>query len=202
MHTYIHAYIPTYAYTNTHTHTHTYIHIYIHGYTHTCKYAHGFEFHQDITVRNICKDFPECFRFVVYVKKAYSTDLAWNSFVMPFSLGVWVSLIGCLLTLSVAFLLLDRFWPQHRRQEGLLLEFPRALFSVMRSFCSQGAVLIWVMNLNWALTKPAALTFSFNSDCSGSSPHDLRIVTLYLRAKVQNRNSSLGSKEDYRLSVF
>jgi hypothetical protein len=56
------------------------------------------------------------------------------------------------------------------------MEFPRALFSVMRPFCSQGAVLIWDMNLNWAFTisTPTALTVRFNSDCNVSPPHILR----------------------------
>jgi hypothetical protein len=131
---------------HTHIHIHEYTHIYIHTHIHTTKYVHGFAFHQDTAVSKIHKTFPERFRIVVYVRKADSTDLVWNSFVMPFSLEVWVSLIGCLLTLSVAFLLLDRVWPQQRRREGLLLEFPGALLSVMRPFCWQGALLIWDRN--------------------------------------------------------
>jgi hypothetical protein len=154
MRTYLHMYVQTshiYARTQAHAPTRTHIHIETHTYIqlHIQKYNQvqaRLKFLQDVVVRNIRKLLPQRFRIVVYVRKADSTDLVWNSFVMPFSLSVWVSLIGCLLTLSVAFLLLDRVLPQHRRQEGLLMEFPRAVFSVMRHFCSQGAVLIWDRN--------------------------------------------------------
>ncbi|XP_021925047.1 glutamate receptor ionotropic, delta-1-like [Zootermopsis nevadensis] len=80
-------------------------------------------------------------RMVIYVRKADSTDLVWMSFLAPFSLDVWVTLSASLFLLSAASLLLDRASPHRRRQEeeGLLLEFPRALFSVLKPFCWQGS---------------------------------------------------------------
>jgi hypothetical protein len=152
-HVHIHTHIHTYTHTHTDIHIHSWIHTHTYTYTHTNTHTSNYErnLHSTNLLQGIFgKLFPERFRFVVYVRKADSTDLVWNSFVRPFSLGVWVSLIGCLLTLSVAFLLIERFWPQCRRREGLLLEFPRVLFSVMKPFCWQGAVLIWDRNLNWA----------------------------------------------------
>jgi hypothetical protein len=64
---------------------------------------------------------------------------------------------------------------------------------VMRPFCWQGALLIWDRNWNGAfrIPPPTALTFWLNSGCNGTWPHDLGIIPLHLRAKVQNRNRSL-----------
>jgi hypothetical protein len=199
--TYIHWHTFIHTYTNRHTYTHTYIrthintpihhtHTYVHTHTHThihkqvrAQFCISSRYHCNGYLQKL---FHARFSLVVYIRKDDSTDLVWDSFVKPFSLGVWVSLIGCLLTFSVAFLLLDRVWPQHRRQEGLLLEFPRALFSVIRPFCWQGGVVIWNMDLNgdWRKPPPIAMAFWFNSHCRDSSPQDLGIIPLHLRAKL------------------
>jgi hypothetical protein len=85
---------------------------------------------------------------VVYVRKPDSTVLVWNSFFLPFSPGVWMSLAVCLFMLSAALMLLDRTRVHNRKQntkEGLLLELSRSLFSAITPFCSQGKWLIRVL---------------------------------------------------------
>jgi hypothetical protein len=83
-------------------------------------------------------------RMVVYVKTPGSTRLVWNSYVLPFSCGVWVSLAVCLFVLSAALTLLDRAGVHSGKQHtrGLLLVYFRSLFSVVTPFCCQGKWLV------------------------------------------------------------
>ncbi|PNF21606.1 hypothetical protein B7P43_G12571 [Cryptotermes secundus] len=93
-------------------------------------------------------------RMVVYVRKPGSTVLVWNSFLLHFSPGVWMSLTVCLLLLSAASMLLDRTRIHNRKQgtrEGLLLEFSRSLFSAITPFCLQGSNLARA-EVSWRIT--------------------------------------------------
>jgi hypothetical protein len=86
---------------------------------------------------SICRGF----RLFVYIKRPESRYLAWDSFLRPFTRGIWTAIAVCVALISTSLMLVRKLWVERRcslKWNRICLYFLQALQFSLGAFCLQG----------------------------------------------------------------
>ncbi|PSN30354.1 Ionotropic receptor 123 [Blattella germanica] len=78
---------------------------------------------------------------VLAVKTHDSSDIIWDNFLLPFSSGLWTSIIITILVTGFLLLFIEKIWNHHIREpiwKGTVSSLSEALLTTFGAFCFQG----------------------------------------------------------------
>jgi len=129
------------------------------------------------TRRHIPQDFESrvngskcrCFRLYVYVKRPESRYLAWDSFLSPFTRGIWTAIAVCVVLISASLMLLRTLWVGRRcslARNQICLYILQAIQFSLGAFCLQGDVIwVWISNIasKFKIFKKRGMTLHYKN---------------------------------------
>jgi hypothetical protein len=105
----------------------------------------------ETTRRHVPQDFESrinsskcpAFRLFVYIRRPDSKHLAWDSFLTPFTPGIWMAIAACIVLISASLVVVRKLWVGRRcgwaRNQTCLYILQAIQFS-LGAFCLQGEI--------------------------------------------------------------
>jgi len=104
------------------------------------------EFKSRVNV-SICRGF----RLFVYIRRPESRYLAWDSFLTPFTRGIWTTIAVCVVLISTLLILVRKLWVERRcslARNQICIYVLQALQFSLGAFCLQGEIWFWISSID------------------------------------------------------
>ena len=90
------------------------------------------------------------FRLFVYIRRPESRYLAWDSFLAPFTRGIWTAVAVCVVLIAASLMLVRKLWVERRcslARNQICLYILQAMQFSLGAFCLQGEIWFWISSI-------------------------------------------------------
>jgi hypothetical protein len=102
---------------------------------------HGVTFRKTLNLVLTNSSKCRCFRLLVYIRRPNSRNLAWDSFLTPFTRGIWIATAACVVLTAASLMLVDKLWMGRRcglERRKICLHILQVVQFSLGAFCLQG----------------------------------------------------------------